>query len=84
MYNIIRAYLRPDYRDFVQQYKSNQIIFSGDGIRDWLIKRPKCEDKIKRTMNFFMNEINIKPISDINLHLKLESLLKDEPIERWE
>lgn len=34
-------------------------------------------------INHFANEMVTEPLSNIKLHLKLESLLKSEPIETW-
>lgn len=35
-------------------------------------------------MNYISEEIMIKPISAIKVHLKMESLLKEESINRWD
>lgn len=52
-------------------------------IKQWLLEHPKCPEKLKLTMQLIYEELLIKPISDIKVHLKLESLLKDDPIMEW-
>lgn len=53
-------------------------------MHDWLKRRPDAPKIHREIIKLLAEEIMIKPISDINIHIKLESLMKDEPIMHWE
>jgi len=55
-------------------------VFNPFEISEWLSKRKDAPKKVKETWELLSGELMLKPLSDINIHLKLESLLKEEPI----
>lgn len=60
------------------------IVFDVERIKTWLQGRTNKEAILLQTIELLNGEFVNKPISTINVHLKLESLLKPDPIFRWE
>lgn len=46
----------------------------------WLKNHPQAPSRVRELVHFMQDELMTKPISDVKFHLKLESLLKEEPI----
>jgi hypothetical protein len=80
MNRIKYAYFRGDWNIMARKFNEEKLIFNGQAIKDWLSHRSGAEKISMEVLEALAGELMIKPISDINVHLKLESLLKDNPI----
>jgi len=49
-----------------------------------LNNHPAPTEKLRQVVELLKIELITKPISDIKIHLKLESLLKESPIDFWD
>nr|UNI73829.1 MAG: RNA-dependent RNA polymerase [brine shrimp endornavirus 2] len=74
------AYFNSNYLNLIAQFQDDKIIFEAEDIQAWI---EECKDAPKvllETIKLLSEELISKPISAVNIHLKLESLLKAEPI----
>lgn len=81
--NCIKAYFIRDWENLVSTYQSSTLTFSGADVANWISECKDAPKVLKETIELLSAEILTKPINDVNIHLKLESLLKDEPIANW-
>jgi hypothetical protein len=81
--DMFAAYFRPDSWTLVTVWKRDLIVIEPSTVREWLSNRPGRNEIFKETINMLCGDICLKPISDVKIHLKLESLLKTEPITNW-
>ncbi|APG77709.1 hypothetical protein [Shahe endorna-like virus 1] len=81
--DICRAYFRPDWQELCNKFKADPIVYDPASIENWIMERKGAPEIIKELMTKLAGELMTKPISDVNIHLKLESLLKESPIVSW-
>lgn len=41
------------------------------------------QEKLKQTIQYLINDMRTKNMSDVKVHVKLETLLKEEPIQNF-
>lgn len=83
-YNMAKAFFRPEWAEMVLKFNENKVIFDAEKSLKWLEEHPLPHEKYKALKTMLTEEIQTKSVSDIKIHLKIESLLKDEPIRHWE
>lgn len=49
----------------------------------WIAERKDAPEKLRQTLELLACELVNAPLSNINIHTKVESLIKDEPIMNW-
>nr|QGA70920.1 RNA-dependent RNA polymerase [Osterfarnebo virus] len=83
---IKQAFFVKDCETIVKNFttKTNLITFNATEISDWIKGRSNAPQIIKQCLDLVVNEITNKSINDVNVHLKLESLLKETPINMWD
>uniref|UniRef100_A0AB39C0U4 Polyprotein n=1 Tax=Apis mellifera associated alphaendornavirus 2 TaxID=3238874 RepID=A0AB39C0U4_9VIRU len=77
------TYFRKDWRDMVNNYRNNQIIIDYKKVEEWIRVNKDCPRIVKEMLVTLSGELLVKHINDVNVHLKLESLYKNEPIDSW-
>jgi len=78
------CYFHNNWKVMSESYIANPIQFNPMEMLKWLEAKPDGLKIYKELEEFLDNEIGLKPFSDVNVHLKLESLLKSNPIEYWQ
>jgi hypothetical protein len=81
--NLCKAWFKEDWQLRVEQFRNDLLNFDIKGTRDWLQEHKNSQAKRIRLEKFLQGGMNIKPLHDVNVHVKMESLLKDEPILDW-
>ncbi|BBN67127.1 polyprotein [Fagopyrum esculentum endornavirus 1] len=75
----MNAYFDPTKHDLLDYYQCHQLSLNDGKVLDWLRDRPDA-NKIAAELELILSEgFEVHPINNINVHLKLESLLKEEP-----
>lgn len=77
------AYLRDDAEEIISFFQSHRITYNPAETIKWINCHPNAHAKVAELQRLFNNYLQIEPISNIKIHLKLESLLKEEPIQSW-
>lgn len=78
-----RAYFKDGWEQLVDNYQSNKLTFNADKTKEWLEDHLKGKLKYSELVNWLSDKHVNSNISDIGVFVKLESLLKDEPIWNW-
>jgi UDP:flavonoid glycosyltransferase YjiC (YdhE family) len=79
-YEFANTYFKPGWEKLVSQFKNQPVNFDYDDIKSWLKGRPG-ELKIYTEFIKYLDEgFMVDPLNMVNVHLKLEALLKSEPI----
>lgn len=81
---ITTVYFKQDWSVIAAQYRNEKITYNAEATSKWLEKRKGADEKFKASVNWILNEIRTKPISDVKVHVKVEQLLKEEPIMTWD
>jgi hypothetical protein len=84
MNNMRQAYWRPDWPAFERKFQDNLVNFNPDGTETWFKEHEDAPEKIKQMLNMIAGNSVIEPINDVKMHLKLESLYKETPINNWQ
>lgn len=84
MNDIASGFFKKNWRDYVCEYTRDPITYNAELTLEWLSTRPNANAKALETIELISGMFLIKPISNIKFHIKLEALLKDDPIEWWE
>jgi hypothetical protein len=74
------AYFNAGWPKLVSNMQQHPVGFDAESIVDWLRDRPDRDEVVKELDKYLDEGFLTNPISDVNVHLKLESLLKDEPV----
>lgn len=79
------AYFSKDWIAKVEKYMHDPIMYDANETKDWLNRSKNANKKQNDLLQFILNDIETKPINDVKVHVKLESLLKDETkiIKNW-
>ncbi|BCL84887.1 polyprotein [Phytophthora endornavirus 3] len=78
--SICQTYFKPGWMVKAREYRGNPASPEPQAILSWLAEKPDCI-KIGEELKMYMEDgFLTHPISDINVHIKLESLLKDDPV----
>jgi hypothetical protein len=83
-YDFCKAYFSKDYPKLMEQYSKDLITYDPKSITEWVNKKDRAPMRMKEVLKTLAAELTVKPMSDINVHTKLESLIKDEPIMHYE
>lgn len=76
---IKKAYFTKDCNNLIRKFQSLRLGYSADGTLAWLADHTAPSEKLKELLVALAGEMLIKPISDMKVHVKLESLAKLEP-----
>nr|UIA10482.1 polyprotein [Alphaendornavirus sp.] len=76
----VKAYGGPEAHEQIKSWKANPLYFDQTAMQNWLSGRTGIE-AIDRELNDILSQgLFNEPINKLNVHMKLESLLKDTPI----
>nr|UNI73825.1 MAG: RNA-dependent RNA polymerase [brine shrimp endornavirus 1] len=75
------AYFRHDYKTLLNEFRHNPLIYDSKDIEAWIKASSNAPQILKETISLLSEEILTKPINMVNIHIKLESLLKSDPID---
>nr|UIA10499.1 polyprotein [Alphaendornavirus sp.] len=76
----IHTYGGPDTSENINKWKKEPLYFDNNAMKEWLAGRTGIEG-IDRELNDILSQgLFNDPINKLNVHVKLESLLKDTPI----
>lgn len=79
-----KAWMRPDWKQMCENYMMDEVTLDANKSIEW-IKQHKAPERVRDAMvKWLKDDVTGKPITRINVHLKLESLLKSKPIFNWE
>nr|AYE54433.2 polyprotein of PvEV-1 [Phaseolus vulgaris alphaendornavirus 1] len=81
--DLANTYFRSDWRAIVNQYQCERLIIKQKDVEQWIDDNKDCPKIVKELLQLLSGELCVKHISNVNVHLKLESLLKDNPIDYW-
>jgi UDP:flavonoid glycosyltransferase YjiC (YdhE family) len=82
--NMASAFFRSDWGQYVNNYTNQKLTYSPEGTLNWLNNHPDAPDKLKQVIATIAGDFLTKPLNSVNVHLKLESLFKEEPIFNWD
>jgi len=71
------AYFVPGWREVSNQSKVNPVTFNWQDIKEWLQARPDAGRIASEVDKILSEGFEVNPINAVNVHVKLESLLKD-------
>ncbi|AEX28369.1 unnamed protein product [Persea americana alphaendornavirus 1] len=74
------TYFNPNWRSQAAMYQENNLIIEESDVRAWIEDSKDSNKIVKELKELLAGEMLIKPMNDVNVHLKLESLLKANPI----
>ncbi|ALT66307.1 polyprotein [Hordeum vulgare alphaendornavirus] len=77
---IANTFFQKDWKHVVAEYQSNTITYNTDKVKEWLQGRPNVESIVGEVNNILTEGFMKHPINKLNVHLKLESLLKSQPV----
>lgn len=64
-------------------FKNNPIVFDYELSSKW-IENHRIPAEVQKQMHMLLNsELGIKAFSDVKIHVKIEALLKSDPIDQW-
>nr|QJC19294.1 polyprotein [Phaseolus vulgaris alphaendornavirus 2] len=75
----VDMYFDSSKRDKLMVYQTQQLTFNDAKVLDWLRDRPDSNKIAEELNNILAEGMQLHPINKLNVHLKLESLLKSEP-----
>ncbi|BCL84886.1 polyprotein [Phytophthora endornavirus 2] len=78
-----QVYFKEDWASVVTQYRQQPLTFDSEKTLTWIASRSDSS-KIARELSTLLDEgFIVNGLDRVNVHLKLESLLKDEPITSY-
>nr|WJN66647.1 polyprotein [Grapevine endornavirus 2] len=81
---ICRAWFHDKCWQMIQDFVATPLSYSATGTTEWLASHPKTNTKYKDLIKSLAGELETKPFNDVNVHAKMESLLKTNPISSWD
>nr|AYV98026.1 polyprotein [Cucumis melo alphaendornavirus] len=75
--DIADTYFRPDWQQMINNYRQELLIIRPKDVKKWIEENKDCEKIERELIDLLCGELISKPINDVNVHLKLESLLKE-------
>jgi hypothetical protein len=83
VYDMLDVYGKPGWQQLIAKFRSNPVVINPECVKAW-VEQSKGSTGIERELNELLaGELLTKPMSDVNVHLKVESLLKDLPIKLY-
>nr|BEQ09756.1 MAG: polyprotein [Ciborinia camelliae endornavirus 1] len=76
-----QAYLGEGWQAKAAAMREHPVSYSAHGTQAWLNEHPKTLEKQEALITLLTEGGTTKPINDVNVHMKLESLLKDTPYD---
>ncbi len=77
----MNTYFDPEKHNLLCDYQRDKLTFNDSKVLDWLRERPDS-NKIADELEMILSSgLEVNPINNIKVHLKLESLLKEVPAE---
>ncbi|BBZ90074.1 polyprotein [Brown algae endornavirus 2] len=77
------TYFKPTWESACSEFQSSKITYSSNKTKQWIAKHHNASKVLKDLETFLVEGNQIRSIADINIHLKLESLLKDPAIQSF-
>jgi hypothetical protein len=78
------VYFTSKWQEVVSNYQADRLDLNVRESMEWLRHRRGAGAIYTELMNWLQHGFATDPISNVNVHLKLESLLKENPILSWE
>jgi hypothetical protein len=82
--NIANVYFCKKARHMIKNYQQDQITYDPAGTLKWLNEHPAPTERLKEVIELLAGGHTIQPMNSVNVHLKLESLFKNDPISYWQ
>jgi hypothetical protein len=76
-----QAYFKPEAAQQLQAFRLNQLTFNVPDIMNWLSERKNSVKVVDELLTILAEGFEINPLNQVNVHTKLESLLKSEPVQ---
>ncbi|YP_438202.1 polyprotein [Oryza rufipogon endornavirus] len=80
LWDVCNAYFQPGWEHNIPHFKNDLLIITPEDVKNWVEENKDCFGVEKELNDLLAGELLIKPINDVNVHLKLESLLKEKHI----
>ena len=80
LWDVCNAYFKPGWEHNIPHFKNDLLIITPEDVKNWIEENKDCFGVEKELNDLLAGELLIKPLNDVNVHLKLESLLKDKHI----
>jgi hypothetical protein len=86
MCDMTQAYFHDKAGSMISKFQKNKLYYDPKGTENWIDAHKNTAKVILDLKETLTSGLHVSPISDIKVHLKLESLLKDanKVIHRWE
>lgn len=81
--NMTQVYLDPEKEELRLNYIDNPLVPTLSGMEKWFDEKTDPLDVFRELKNVLENGYECTPITNVNIHMKIESLLKADPIEDW-
>jgi hypothetical protein len=78
--NMASIYFVPHYNELLKTFRVEQLVFEPSDIKAWIEASRGAPSVLQEVVKVLGTEILTKPINDVNIHVKMESLLKSSPI----
>ncbi|UYL94275.1 MAG: putative polyprotein [Tvarminne alphaendornavirus] len=78
--NFIKAYFREDCAGLLEKWKTKKITWDPSTLSEWVAKRKDWNTLSKDLVRVMQEGLHVSPLNSVNVHVKQESLLKDNPI----
>nr|WHU31544.1 polyprotein [chieh-qua endornavirus] len=75
--NIADTYFRRDWQQLISNFRNDLLIIRPKDVQKWVSENKDSQRIEKELIELLCGELISKPINDVNVHLKLESLLKE-------
>nr|UIA10507.1 polyprotein [Alphaendornavirus sp.] len=82
MKKIAQAYFHDNWQHTVNKFNENPITYNAEAITQWLREHPGTEKIQKEVDEILAEGFLTNPLNKLNVHNKLESLLKEVPITK--
>ncbi|APG77655.1 hypothetical protein [Hubei endorna-like virus 1] len=77
---VANTYFRTGWQSMIKKFMDEPIIIEPEDVKEWVEENKDTVKITKELLELLAGELITKPMSDVNVHLKVESLLKTEPI----
>jgi len=80
VYGFVRTYFKPNCLEEIKMYQANLLTYDENDIKTWLTRRQDKNKLVTEIENLLEEGWVTNQLNDYKIHVKLESLLKEEPI----
>lgn len=81
--NLCTTFFTRSFITKCKKWREEPMVISYEHIRIWLAQHPKCTSIVKKVIEYLTWAQNVTNLNQVNAHIKLESLLKDDIPSQW-